>query len=89
MGNTASRSQCNCCPPDRIHIALSRDMFYTERKSKVWGTLLHEMLHAYVMIMVDDEMSHCEHFEAACRELGRALGFSGLSIDGIVSENDV
>ncbi|KAK6395349.1 hypothetical protein LTR65_000819 [Meristemomyces frigidus] len=88
LGRTGSRSDCTCCPADRIQIQLDRAMFYEESKSKIWGTLVHEMLHAYMFVVTDHESAHGRDFERACRALGAALGFRGLRGDDIFHEED-
>ncbi|KAK5112816.1 hypothetical protein LTR85_011150 [Meristemomyces frigidus] len=88
LGNTSSRSNGNCCPADRIHIQLDRNMFYEESKAKVWGTLVHEMLHAYMFVMTDDASAHPREFGNACRALGRALGLQGLRGDDVIHDED-
>ncbi|KAK4547316.1 hypothetical protein LTR36_000971 [Oleoguttula mirabilis] len=75
----------------RIRIHLGRSLYLESPKAVVWGTVIHEMLHAYIMVVevpLWRPGSHCEHFWEAARRLAAALGFGGLTERNIVTEAD-
>lgn len=77
-GRTGGRTTCECCPESRVELLLDKGTFREESKAKVWGTLLHEMLHAYLFVVAERPSSHDGRFRRACRELVEATQLEGL-----------
>lgn len=90
----------------RVRVSLNKSLWYralglhrggrgVTDKVGLWSTLIHEILHAYVEIMMrcghrcEDEpaatryVGHCGHWVDAAWELGDALGFPGLEVSDL------
>jgi len=71
-----------------VHIRLNKTMFRREAKEEIWGTVLHEMLHAYLNLTTGwvslREPHHGELFERSCGALVRRLGLRDLEVGHVV-----
>ena len=71
-----------------VHIRLNKTMFRLEAKEEIWGTVLHEMLHAYLDLTTGwGELRvphHGELFEQSCGAMVRRLGLVGLEVGRVV-----
>jgi len=65
-------------------IRLNRTMLEQESRQEIWGTLVHEMLHAWLDLTADWRgllgSHHGKAFERSCRSLVEKLGFSGFEV---------
>lgn len=71
-----------------VLIRLNKTMFKRESKEEIWGTVLHEMLHAYLDLTCGWRAlgvpQHGLLFERACGALVARLGLVGLEIRHVV-----
>lgn len=79
----------------KVQIKLDRACFFVDSKEVLWGTLVHEMLHAYVDITwagsgprgVANQHEHDEHFAQSVARLAERLAFPGLGSEEIMRES--
>ena len=71
-----------------VHIRLNKTMFRLEAKEEIRGTVLHEMLHAYLDLTTGwGELRvphHGELSEQSCGAMLRRLGLVGLEVGRVV-----
>jgi hypothetical protein len=71
-----------------VHIRLNKTMFRLEAKEEIWGTILHEMLHAYLGLTTGwislRVPHHGELFERSCGAMVGRLGLRGLEVGHVV-----
>jgi hypothetical protein len=71
-----------------VHIRLNKTMFRLDAKEEIWGTVLHEMLHAYLDLTTGwvslRVPHHGELFERSCEAMVRRLGLEGLEVRHVV-----
>jgi hypothetical protein len=71
-----------------VHIRLNKTMFRLEAKEEIWGTVLHEMLHAYLDLTTGWVSLRVPHhgvdFERSCEAMVGRLGLRGLEVRHVV-----
>jgi predicted SprT family Zn-dependent metalloprotease len=71
-----------------VHIRLNKTMFRLETKEEIWGTILHEMLHAYLDLTTGWVSLRVPHhgvdFERSCEAMVGRLGLRGLEVRHVV-----
>jgi hypothetical protein len=71
-----------------VHIRLNKTMSRLEAKEEIWGTVLHEMLHAYLNLTTTwgalKVPHHGELFESSCGAMMQRLGLRGLKVGHVV-----
>jgi hypothetical protein len=71
-----------------VHIRLNKTMFKLDAKEEIWGTVLHEMLQAYLDLTTGwvslRVPHHGELFERSCAAMVGRLGLRGLEARHVV-----
>lgn len=65
-----------------MRVRLNKKMFGIDSKEEIWGTAVHELLHAYLDLMSDwaglMKAHHGVLFEGSCRAMVERLGLEEL-----------
>ena len=72
----------------RVDIRLNRAMFAADSKEDIWGTVVHEVVHAYLMLACGWRGAMMRHrgspFEECCRAAVERLALEGLEVRHVV-----
>lgn len=72
----------------KVRIRLNTAMFGIDEKEEIWGTVVHEMLHAYLDLTSNwaglTKPHHGALFEESCSSMARKLALGGLEARHIV-----
>jgi len=72
----------------RVRIRYNKAILETDTKEEIWGTIVHEMLHAYLLLTskwsVMTMRHHGPRFEESSRALVRRLGLDGFEVRHIL-----
>ncbi|KAM0722698.1 hypothetical protein Q7P37_002139 [Cladosporium fusiforme] len=72
----------------KVRIRLNKAMLHLDPKQEIWGTVIHEMLHAYLDLKCGwgglTVPHHGLSFEISCEALVGRLGFEGFAANHVV-----
>jgi hypothetical protein len=79
---------CGVSRISKVQIRLNKAMFKTDTKESIWGTLVHEMVHAYLALTCGWRGILMRHrgspFEECCRAAVERLALEGLEARHVV-----
>jgi hypothetical protein len=72
----------------KVRIRLNKAVFESDTKEDIWGTIVHEMLHAYLAVTSNWSVLTMRHhgpqFEESCKALVERLAFEGFEVHHVV-----
>lgn len=72
----------------KVRVRLNKRMFGIDSKDEIWGTVVHELLHAYLDLMSNwaglVKAHHGTLFERSCRAMVQKLGLEGFGVMNVI-----
>lgn len=72
----------------KVRVRLNKRMFGIDSKEEIWGTVVHELLHAYLDLVSNwaglMKAHHGILFEGSCRAMVQRLGLEGFGEENVM-----